>query len=211
MRIVPVVPSGPRLNAWFGPSSQLAPVHPVGELALGPESVEVADDPARVAPDVVVPALHRVELFDDRVGDDDVVVLEDEQRVGVVQQHVRVEHEVLDPDPVIGVCVGRTGPGGGWCHVSAGGRGVFSSTDSGSSIPSPVEPGCVASLFEISSTRRRAPPALPGAMRIVHTGSPATRRRSRATPDESCASADLSASFADLRLERSALRCRRAP
>jgi len=60
------------------------------------QAVEVPDALARVAPDVVVVPLELVEFLDHREGDDDVVLLEDEERVGVVQEHVRVENEVLD-------------------------------------------------------------------------------------------------------------------
>ena len=50
---------------------------------------------AGVAAGVVVVLLEVVQLLDDRERDDDLVLLEQEDRVGVVQQHVRVEDEVL--------------------------------------------------------------------------------------------------------------------
>jgi hypothetical protein len=76
-------------------SGRLAPRDAVGEPADAAQAVEVADALAGVAPEVVVLALHLVELFDHREGDDDVVLFEDEEGVGVVEQDVGVDHERL--------------------------------------------------------------------------------------------------------------------
>jgi hypothetical protein len=56
----------------------------------------VADRLARIAPDVVVSPFELVELFDDGEGDNDLVLLEDEEGVGIVEKDVGVENEVLD-------------------------------------------------------------------------------------------------------------------
>ena len=73
----------------------VAPAHAVGQRAALAEAVELADALAGVAAQVIVLALHRVEFLDDGERDDDVVLLEDKERVGVVQQHVRVDDELL--------------------------------------------------------------------------------------------------------------------
>jgi hypothetical protein len=56
----------------------------------------MADDRARVSPEVIGAGLELVELLDDVERDDHLVVGEHEQRVGIVQHDVGVEHEVLD-------------------------------------------------------------------------------------------------------------------
>jgi hypothetical protein len=45
---------------------------------------------------VVVGALEAVEFFEDREGDDDIVLFEDEEGVGVVEEDVGVDDEALD-------------------------------------------------------------------------------------------------------------------
>jgi hypothetical protein len=74
--------------------------HPLGEIADVAQAVEVPDGGAGVAAEVVGVGLELVQLLDDVERDDDLVVLEHEQRVRVVQQHVRVDDEGL------GVAVG---------------------------------------------------------------------------------------------------------
>ena len=58
--------------------------------------VEVADDRPGVAAEVVGAGLELVEFLDDVERDDHLVVGEQEQRVGVVQQDVGVDDEGLD-------------------------------------------------------------------------------------------------------------------
>src|SRR4029079_6363087 len=69
--------------------------HPFCERALGAERVQVASHDARVAPQLALVALELVDLLDDVDGNDDVVVVEAEQRPRIVQQDVGVEDEVL--------------------------------------------------------------------------------------------------------------------
>jgi len=94
---------------------ELAPVDAVGEGTDLAEAVEVADGSAGVAAQVVILAFHFVQFFDDLEGDDDVVFLEDEHGVGVMQQDVGVEYEVLD-----GLCAGNVAGANGL----AGGAGT---------------------------------------------------------------------------------------
>jgi len=55
----------------------------------------MADHGAGVAAEVIVAGFERVELFDHIEWDDDVVVLEQEDCVGIVEQDVGIEHEVF--------------------------------------------------------------------------------------------------------------------
>ena len=54
------------------------------------------DDRSRVAPQFIAPGFEFVELFDDVERDDHLIVREHEQRIGVVQQDIGVENEMLD-------------------------------------------------------------------------------------------------------------------
>src|SRR5205814_9549704 len=54
------------------------------------------DDRSCVSSQVIGPGFELVELFDHVERDDDLVLLEHEQRVGIVQQNVGVENEMLD-------------------------------------------------------------------------------------------------------------------
>ena len=67
---------------------------PSDRLPCCAQPVEVADDRARVAAEVVGAGLELVQLLDDVERDDHLVVREHEQRVGVVQQDVGVDDEV---------------------------------------------------------------------------------------------------------------------
>ena len=108
---------GPRAERAARGGGQVAPVDAVGELAQGAEAIEVSDRAAGVSAQVVVLALHLVEFFDDGEGNDDVVFLEDEHRVGVVQQDVGVEDEVLDL--AVLPCVAGGGRGGSSARLGA--------------------------------------------------------------------------------------------
>jgi len=68
----------------------------LGEVAGFAEAVEVSDDGSGVSAEVVVVGLEGVELLDDFEGDDDLVVGEHEQGIGVVEQDVGVEDKVFD-------------------------------------------------------------------------------------------------------------------
>jgi len=66
------------------------------EVAGGAQAVDVLGHRPGVAPEHVQVFFEMIELLDHRDRDDHPVVFEMEQRVGVVQQDVRVEHEVFD-------------------------------------------------------------------------------------------------------------------
>src|ERR1700724_3689523 len=63
----------------------------LGELARRAQVVEVVRDQPRMPADLILAALLAVDLLDDRERDHDLVVLEGEDRVGIVQQNVGVE------------------------------------------------------------------------------------------------------------------------
>lgn len=86
--------------------------HAVGEVALLSQRVEQPDGRPRVAAEVVGAALELVELLDHVERDDDLVLLEHVQRVGVVQQDVGVDDEVLGVAVVVHVVKSR-GQGSG--------------------------------------------------------------------------------------------------
>ena len=73
----------------------LVPHHALEQRALRPETVERARDGAGVAARFVVVLLEGVELLDHREGNDHLVLGELEDRLRVVEEHVRVEDEVL--------------------------------------------------------------------------------------------------------------------
>jgi len=88
--------AGHRLHARHADhASLLVPADALEEVPEAPQLVERADDLARVAARLVVVLLELVQLLDHRERDDDLVLLELEDRLRVVQQHVRVEHEML--------------------------------------------------------------------------------------------------------------------
>ena len=88
--------AGHRLHACHADhASLLVPADALEEVPEAPELVERADHLARVAARLVVVLLELVQLLDHRERDDDLVLLELEDRLRVVQQHVRVEHEML--------------------------------------------------------------------------------------------------------------------
>src|SRR2546423_10979328 len=63
----------------------------LGQLAGRAQVIEMMGDQASVPADLILPALLAVDLLDHGQRDHDLVVLEGEDRIGVVQQHVRVE------------------------------------------------------------------------------------------------------------------------
>jgi hypothetical protein len=65
------------------------------QTAVAAEAIDLADDLAGIAAGVVVVLLEAIQFFDHREGDHDLVVVEHEDRVGVVQEDVRVQNEVL--------------------------------------------------------------------------------------------------------------------
>ncbi len=77
-----------------------------GEFSLEAERIEMADDGSGVAAQVVGVGFEFVQFLDDIEWDDDFVVGEHEEGVGIVKQDVGVENEVLD------VAVG-------WGHVES--------------------------------------------------------------------------------------------
>ena len=79
----------------------LVPHDALEERALAAEPVERAGDGAGVAARLVVVLLEGVELLDHREGDDHLMLGELEDRLRVVEKHVRVEHEVLAPDGAV--------------------------------------------------------------------------------------------------------------
>ena len=76
-------------------SALVVPHDALEERALRAQPVERARDLTGVPPAFVVVLLERVELLDHREGNDHLVLGELEDRVRVVEEHVRVEHEVL--------------------------------------------------------------------------------------------------------------------
>ena len=74
----------------------------VRETSLLPLPVDEFRCRPGVAPEHVQVLLEAVELLDDGDGNDDPVVLKFEQGVGIVQQDVRVQHEIFD-HPASGV------------------------------------------------------------------------------------------------------------
>jgi hypothetical protein len=100
----PVGADGP---PGHGAHGGVAPADALGERADEAEAVEVADDLAGGSPDVVVAPLHVVQFLDHGERDDDIVVLEDEQGVRVVQEHIGVEDEMFG----LVVVAGRDGVG----------------------------------------------------------------------------------------------------
>src|SRR2546423_13987537 len=65
--------------------------HALGQLAGRAQVIEMMSDQASVPADLILPALLAVDLLDHGQWDHDLVVLEGEDRIGVVEQHVRVE------------------------------------------------------------------------------------------------------------------------
>ncbi len=81
---------------------------PVGEArALGPQAVEHARHLARVAPALRGLLLELVDLLDDEDRDDDLVVGEGQKRARIVDQDVRVEHEVFHGATSLPSCLAR--------------------------------------------------------------------------------------------------------
>jgi hypothetical protein len=80
----------------------LVPHDALEERALCAKPVERARHLARVAAPLIVVLLEGVEFLDHREGDDHLMLGELEDRVRVVEEHIRVEHEVLSKHAPIG-------------------------------------------------------------------------------------------------------------
>jgi hypothetical protein len=79
-----------------GDAAARGQAHAIVEVALLAQGVEQAGDGAGVATALVQLLLEGVDLLDDRDRDVDVVLLELEERLGIVQQDIRIEDEVLE-------------------------------------------------------------------------------------------------------------------
>ena len=93
-------------------------------LEVGGQLVELAADLAHVAGDLGHALLVPVQLLERDHGQEDVVLLEAEQRHRVVHQHVGVEHEELGRAGRLAGAFGRGGLGGRF-RGRLGGRGRF--------------------------------------------------------------------------------------
>ncbi len=72
------------------------PLHPLRQVPLGAEFIELADDLPGASADVIVLALELIQLFEHRKRNDDLIVVKHIQRCGIVQQDVGVQNEVFD-------------------------------------------------------------------------------------------------------------------
>ena len=77
------------------PAVGLGDVDALGEMAEAAEVVEVADDGAGIAAKIVGGGLEPVEFLDHIEGDHDLIISQEEDRVGVVQQDIGVDDKVL--------------------------------------------------------------------------------------------------------------------
>ncbi len=74
----------------------LRKIDALGKFSLQAKRIEMTDDGSGVAAQIVGVGLELIQFLDDIEGDDDLVVGEHEQGVGIVQQNVRVQNEMLD-------------------------------------------------------------------------------------------------------------------
>ena len=80
-------------------NSEAAPAgqgHPFTQASLSPQRVENPRHRARILAAIAGFPLGAVNLFDDLDGDEDVILLKTEERVGIVEQDVCVEDVVFD-------------------------------------------------------------------------------------------------------------------
>ena len=166
----PRLPVGARAHTHAGTQAQITPSHAPGQVARLAQAIQVADGLAGVAGHLVLALLELVELLDHRERDDDIVLLEHKQGFGVVDKHIRVEHELLDILPVRPrrvVLRLRAPPrhaACGSCARCAHGASPLMHL-SPSSPPACVRAGRASAGRRCSTTRRRTGPA--GSVRLL--------------------------------------------